>query len=474
VGATVTDTPKKSSGTLAPDVLLKHWQFVRGELKGEYGEAAFNSWLKPVEFVSYRDGRVLLSAPTRFMRDWVRSHYASRVTELWQQAVSQVQSVEVHVAPRGASTIAAPVRRPAQPGGSDGAEPASGESTRREGEFGAPLDARFTFDSFIVGKSNELAHAAARRVAESAMVKFNPLFLYGGVGLGKTHLMHAIAWHIREKSPERKVIYMSAEKFMYQFIRALRYKDTMAFKQQFRSVDILMIDDVQFIAHKDTTQEEFFHTFNALVDHNRQVIISADRSPSDLEGIEDRIKSRLGWGLVADIHPTDYELRLGILQSKAERADADVPVRVLEFLAHRITSNVRELEGALNRVTAYASLTGRPVTMEMTQEVLTDLLRANDRRVSIEDIQRHVADYFNLRLSDMLSARRSRAVARPRQIAMYLAKQLTTRSLPEIGRKFGGRDHTTVMHAVKRINELRQIDSSLEDDIQHLARMLEG
>ena len=471
----MSDTPKKSSGTAAPEVLLKHWQFVRGELKGEYGEAAFNSWLKPVEFVSYRDGRVLLSAPTRFMRDWVRSHYASRITELWQQAMREVQSVEIHVAPRGASTIAAPVRRSAAASASaEGTEGSAPGAAKKDNEFGAPLDARFTFDSFIVGKSNELAHAAARRVAESGTVKFNPLFLYGGVGLGKTHLMHAIAWHIREKSPERKVIYMSAEKFMYQFIRALRYKDTMAFKQQFRSVDVLMIDDVQFIAHKDTTQEEFFHTFNALVDHNRQVIISADRSPSDLEGIEERIKSRLGWGLVADIHPTDYELRLGILQAKSERADADVPVRVLEFLAHRITSNVRELEGALNRVTAYASLTGRPVTMEMTQEVLTDLLRANDRRVSIEDIQRHVADYFNLRLSDMLSARRSRAVARPRQIAMYLAKQLTTRSLPEIGRKFGGRDHTTVMHAVKRIAELRQIDSSLEDDLQHLSRMLEG
>jgi len=473
MGATVSEGSNKGTGPVPPDVLLKHWQAVRGELKGEYGEAAFNSWLKPVEFVSYRDGRVLLSAPTRFMRDWVRSHYADRMTELWHETMSQAQSVEIHVAPRGAGTIAAPVRRPQSGNGARAPESSAGPA-KKDGEFGAPLDARFTFDSFIVGKSNELAHAAARRVAESSTVKFNPLFLYGGVGLGKTHLMHAIAWHIRESSPDRKVIYMSAEKFMYQFIRALRYKDTMAFKQQFRSVDVLMIDDVQFIAHKDTTQEEFFHTFNALVDHNRQVIISADRSPSDLEGIEERIKSRLGWGLVADIHPTDYELRLGILQSKAERADADVPERVLEFLAHRITSNVRELEGALNRVTAYASLTGRSVTMEMTQEVLTDLLRANDRRVSIEDIQRHVADYFNLRLSDMLSARRSRAVARPRQIAMYLAKQLTTRSLPEIGRKFGGRDHTTVMHAVKRITELRQIDSSLEDDLQHLSRMLEG
>jgi len=470
----VNEGSKKVMATVSPDILLRHWQAVRSELKGEYGEAAFNSWLKPVEFVSFRDGRVLLSAPTRFMRDWVRSHYADRMTDLWHQAMSHAQSVEIHVAPRGAGSISAPVKKTSSASGSSTATDASVDPARRDGEFGAPLDARFTFESFIVGKSNELAHAAAHRVAESAAVKFNPLFLYGGVGLGKTHLMHAIAWHIREQSPERKVIYMSAEKFMYQFIRALRYKDTMAFKQQFRSVDVLMIDDVQFIAHKDTTQEEFFHTFNALVDHNRQVIISADRSPSDLEGIEERIKSRLGWGLVADIHPTDYELRLGILQSKAERTDGEVPERVLEFLAHRITSNVRELEGALNRVTAYASLTGRPVTLEMTQEVLTDLLRANDRRVSIEDIQRHVADYFNLRLSDMLSARRSRAVARPRQIAMYLAKQLTTRSLPEIGRKFGGRDHTTVMHAVKRIAELRQIDSSLEDDLQHLSRVLEG
>ncbi len=353
----MTGAPGKTSGTVPPEVLLKHWQSVRSELKGEYGEAAFNSWLKPVEFVSYRDGRVLLSAPTRFMRDWVRSHYADRMTELWHQAMSQAQSVEIHVAPRGAPTISAPVRRTPQAGaGSSSAETAA--RCRQEGQrirraLGRALHLR-ELHRRQVERAGPCGAPAVWRKA--ATVKFNPLFLYGGVGLGKTHLMHAIAWHIREKSPDRKVIYMSAEKFMYQFIRALRYKDTMAFKQQFRSVDVLMIDDVQFIAHKDTTQEEFFHTFNALVDHNRQVIISADRSPSDLEGIEERIKSRLGWGLVADIHPTDYELRLGILQSKAERADADVPERVLEFLAHRITSNVRELEGALNRVTAYASL----------------------------------------------------------------------------------------------------------------------
>ena len=319
-----------------------------------------------------------------------------------------------------------------------------------------------------------MAFAAARRVAEAESVPFNPLFLYGGVGLGKTHLMHAIASHIRKTTPERRVIYLSAEKFMYQFIRAMRFKDTMAFKEQFRSVDVLMIDDVQFFSGKDNTQEEFFHTFNALVDHNRQVIISADKSPNDLEGMEDRMKSRLGWGLVADIHPTIYELRLGILQSKAEQMNFDIPPKVLEFLAHRITSNVRELEGALNRLVAYAKLVGRPIALDNTQEVLQDILRANDRKVTIEEIQKRVAEHYNIRLGEMFSARRSRAIARPRQVAMYLSKQLTERSLPEIGRKFGGRDHTTVMHAVRKIDELCALDSSFSEDVELLRRMLEG
>ena len=336
------------------------------------------------------------------------------------------------------------------------------------------LDARFTFSNFVVGRPNELAHAAARRVADSKDVHFNPLFLYGGVGLGKTHLMHAIAWHIRRRFPERRVLYMSAEKFMYQFIRALRFKTMMDFKELFRSVDVLMVDDIQFIAGKDSTQEEFFHTFNALVDQNRQIVVSADKSPSDLEGMEERVKSRLGWGLVADLHPTDYELRLGILQSKAEQLSADVAPKVLEFLAHKITSNIRELEGALNRLVAHATLVGRPITLETTQDVLHDLLRANDRRVTIEEIQKRVAEHFNIRLADMHSARRARAVARPRQVAMYLSKQLTSRSLPEIGRKFGGRDHTTVMHAVRRVEELRAGDGSFSEDIELLRRMLES
>jgi chromosomal replication initiator protein len=345
--------------------------------------------------------------------------------------------------------------------------------------LGAPLDPNLSFDNFVVGASNELAYAAAKRIAEADKVSFNPLFLYGGVGLGKTHLMHAIALEIKKNWPERKVLYLSAEKFMYQFIRALRFKDTMSFKQQFRSVDVLMVDDIQFIAGKDSTQEEFFHTFNTLIDHNHQVIISADRSPVDLDGIEERIRSRLGWGLVTDIHPSDYELRLGILQSKAEAHLEENPGLIindnmLEFLAQKIDSNIRVLEGALNRVIAYSSFVGRPLTIDMAQEVLKDLIRASQRRITIDDIQRKVADYYNLRLSDLLSARRSRQIARPRQVAMYLSKILTTRSLPEIGRKFGGRDHTTVIHAVKRIEGLRDSDSAIQEEVDLLTRSLES
>ena len=301
---------------------------------------------------------------------------------------------------------------------------------------------------------------------------FNPLFLYGGVGLGKTHLMHAIAWHVRDHAPARKVIYLSAEKFMYQFIRALRFRSTMDFKEQFRSVDLLMIDDVQFISGKDSTQEEFFHTFNALVDQNRQIVISADKSPSDLEGLEERMRSRLGWGLVADLHPTTYELRLGILESKAEQMGLEIPQKVMEFLAHKITSNVRELEGALNRIGAHTQLVRRDLTLEVAHELLRDLLRASERRVTIDEIQRRVAEHFNIKLVEMTSSRRARIVARPRQVAMYLAKQLTQRSLPEIGRKFGGRDHTTVMHAVRKIEELTLSDRALAEDVDVLQRML--
>ena len=454
--------------------LTAQWARVRARLRAEIGEATFRSLLKPLTLEELKDGEIFLSVPTRFMRDWIEAQYGERLLALWSKENSDVTRVDVAIAgPAEAATLAANAE-PANAWTSQrGPDVARGGRGNGDG-ISAPLDPRFTFSNFIVGKPNELAFAAARRVAEAVSAPFNPLFLYGGVGLGKTHLMHAIAWQIRSKSPERSIIYMSAEKFMYQFIRALRYKDTMAFKEQFRSVDILMIDDVQFISGKDNTQEEFFHTFNALVDQNRQVVISADKSPTDLEGIEERMKSRLGWGLVADIHPTTYELRLGILQSKAEQLSANMPPKVMEYLAHKITSNVRELEGALNRIVAYANLVGRAVTLESTQEVLHDLLRANDRRVTIEEIQKRVAEHYNVRLSEMHSARRARAVARPRQVAMYLAKQLTSRSLPEIGRKFGGRDHTTVMHAVRKIDELRVGDNEFAEDVELLRRMLEG
>ena len=286
--------------------------------------------------------------------------------------------------------------------------------------------------------------------------------------------MHAIAHEIKRRNPLRRVIYLSAEKFMYHFIKALRFKDTVAFKEQFRTVDVLMIDDVQFISGKESTQEEFFHTFNALVDQNKQLIISADKSPQDLEGIEERMRSRLGWGLVADIHPLTYELRLSILQAKEERLDVDIPENVLEFLAHKITTNVRELEGALNRIAAFSSLVGRQINIEMTHDLLRDLLKSSQRKVNIEQIQKKVSEHFNVKITDMSSARRSRTVVRPRQIAMYLSKNLTSRSLPEIGRRFGNRDHTTVIHAVKKVEELRNLDVSFDEDVELLIRMLES
>ncbi|MCC7017577.1 MAG: chromosomal replication initiator protein DnaA [Rhodospirillales bacterium] len=458
------------------------WRDICARLRGEVGDTAWQSWLKPMAVKFFEDGRVRFSVPTRFMRDWVLDNYADRIAKLWREVNPAVLGLDVLVQ---AERTATPARPPAAAdgprSGAGAGSPsvvgaASAPAARAAAHsLSAPLDPRNTFDAFVVGKPNEFAWAAAKRVAEATKAPpFNPLFLYGGVGLGKTHLMHAIAWYIRTHQPKRNVLYMSAEKFMYRFIRALREQNTVDFKEQFRSVDVLMIDDVQFIAGKDSTQEEFFHTFNALVDQGRQIVISADKSPSDLEGMEERLISRLNCGLVADIHATTYELRLGILESKAEQLGGAVPHKVLEFLAHRITSNVRELEGALNRVVAQSQLVGREISLETAQDYLKDLLRANDRRVTIEDIQKRVAAHFNVRLADMFSERRSRSVARPRQIAMYLAKQLTQRSLPEIGRKFGGRDHTTVMHAVRKVEELRTQDQAFAEDVDMLRRMLEG
>lgn len=446
--------------------IMKLWNKVHNDMRGEFGEAIFRSWLKPLTLQAFYHGTMEVSVPTRFMRDWIQNHYAERILAMCSEASEEVKRLQIVVV-QNAIIDDEPAEKEA---------PSKANENKKIdiSEVSSPLDERFTFDTFVVGKPNALAHAAARRVVESMAVPFNPLFIYGGVGLGKTHLMHAIAHAIQDQWPEKTVMYLSAEKFMYQFVKALRSDSTMAFKEQFRSVDVLMIDDIQFIAGKESTQEEFFHTFNALVDQNKQIIISADKAPSDLAGVDERLRSRLAWGLVADIHPTTYDLRLGILQAKRAQLDADVPDSVLEFLALKVTSNIRELEGALNRIVAHADVSKQEVTLESTQDVLQDLLRAHDRRITIDEIQRKVAEHYNLRLTDMHSSRRARNVARPRQVAMYLAKQLTARSLPEIGRKFGGRDHTTVMHAVRKVEELMEEDAQIAQDVDVVRRALTG
>ncbi|HIP23502.1 MAG TPA: chromosomal replication initiator protein DnaA [Rhodobacteraceae bacterium] len=443
------------------------WGRMRTELRASIGVDAFNNWIEPLELLGVEAGIARFSVPTNFMGNWVQRNYADPILHLFK-----AEGVEIgRLAFEAPSQSAAPAaERPAAKPAPKPAEPRLASS---------PLDSRFTFDQFVVGTPNELAHAAARRVAEGGDVTFNPLFLYGGVGLGKTHLMHAIAHEVRATRPDARVLYLSAEQFMFRFVQALRFKDMHSFKEQFRSVDMLMVDDLQFIAGKNSTQDEFFHTFNALIEQGKQIVISADRSPGEIEGLEERIRSRLQWGLVVDLHPTNYELRLGILHAKAEaQAKANptvgLDVKVLEFLAHRISSNVRVLEGALTRLFAFGSLVGRDITMDMAQESLADLLRQSDRKVTIDEIQRKVAEHYNLRISDLLSPRRARAVARPRQVAMFLSKSLTAKSLPEIGRKFGGRDHTTVIHAVKRVEEMKLTDSQIADDVELLRRMLEA
>src|SRR6056297_470566 len=461
----------------------EHWGQIREELLTTVGRNNYVNWIEPLEFSDLKDGVATFFVPTHFMGNWVSRNFGDHIHQVLLKANQKVSRVAFAVASERAIKVkvaaAATADTSVEPAPAARPKEAAPPSRDDVDLPGAPLDPRFTFDSFVVGKPNELAHAAARRVAEGGTVTFNPLFLYGGVGLGKTHLMHAIAWQLQKQSADLKVVYLSAEQFMYRFVQALRDKDMMTFKQLFRSVDVLMVDDVQFIAGKDATQEEFFHTFNALVDQNKQIIVSSDRAPSEISGIEDRIVSRLQSGLVVDLHPTNYELRLGILQSKSEQFAKTYPGLkladgVLEFLAHRISSNVRVLEGALTRLFAFASLVGHEISLELAQDCLADILRASERKVSIEEIQRQVSEHYNIRLSDMIGPKRLRAFARPRQVAMYLCKQMTSRSLPEIGRRFGGRDHTTVMHGVRRIEELRNQDDQIAEDIEILRRTLQG
>lgn len=448
------------------------WGRIRQNLLKTVGRNNYTNWIEPLEFSALDNGVATFFVPTSFMGNWVSRNFGENILLELRKAGEKVSRIEFSVPSTGIAKPS-PKRKPAPP------NPLLSGNGSNDDLPGASLDTRFTFDTFVVGKPNELAHAASKRVAEGGVVTFNPLFLYGGVGLGKTHLMHAIAWEMKNRSPELRVVYLSAEQFMYRFVQALRDKDMISFKQLFRSVDVLMVDDVQFIARKDATQEEFFHTFNALVDQNKQIIISSDRAPTEIDGIEERIVSRMQSGLVVDLHPTNYELRLGILQQKVEQFSAQFPNLnmqdgVLEFLAHRISTNVRVLEGALMRLFAFGSLVGREITLELTQDCLADVLRHSDRKITVEEIQRKVSDHFNIRLSDLIGPKRVRTFARPRQIAMYLSKKMTSRSLPEIGRRFGGRDHTTVMHGVRKIEELKQQDSQIADDLELLRRSLEA
>ncbi|WP_174284735.1 chromosomal replication initiator protein DnaA [Sphingomonas bacterium] len=446
------------------------WARVRQNLRESAGARLFDQWLKPITLVAHDDpDTVRLALPSAFVTNWVRSHYADRLTLEFKALMPRVRSVSIETRAAGDApvTIAAPVADPSPATVADAPRATAAERPS--------LDPRFTFDRFVVDSSNMVAFNAARALAEPGAPRFSPLFLHAGTGQGKTHLMHAIGHAYLARHPQAHVICMSAERFMYDFVQAMRARDTFAFKQRLRGADLLLIDDLQFIAGKDSTQEEFFHTINEVMGANKRLVISADRCPQALDGVEARIVGRMAAGLVADIKAPALPLRRAILDRKLiDVPGARVPPDVLDLLAHRIHANIRELEGALNRVIAYAQLTGQAIDMDFAVATLGDVLRGAQRRVTIDEIQKLVSQHFELKPLDLVSARRARAVARPRQIAMYLAKRLTTRSLPEIGRKFGGRDHSTVIHAVKRIEELRDTDRDVDDAVRVLMRELEG
>ena len=444
------------------------WESIRAGLRRDLGARTYDGWLKPAEIGEFNadSGELAISMPSQFMADWVRSHFGDRLNLAWRATLPLVREVRIVAAADAPkpSPLLILEEIPAAP------EPALARDPN------APnFDARYRFETFIIGKANEVAAAAAKTLATADNVAFNPLFIHGGTGRGKTHLLHAVGQAFLSARPTARVVSMSAEKFMVEFVRAIRENDTIGFKGRLRSADLLLIDDVQFIAGKDSTQEEFFHTMNEIITAGRRLVITSDRAPQDLDGIAPRILSRLSWGLVADINPADYELRLNIIESKLTSLPGVVmPRGVVEFLARRLTASIRELEGALNRIAAYAVMTGRAIDIAFVEEVLANVLRANQRRISIDEIQTQVAEHYRIRKAEMTSARRAREVARPRQVAMYLSKQLTPKSLPDIGRRFGGRDHTTVIHAVKQIEKLRACDPEIDAAVRLLTRQLEG
>jgi len=468
------------------------WSRVKGRLRSSVGEDVYTSWFARMDLEGVQEESVRLSVPTRFLKSWIQAHYAERVLTCWQAEMPEVHRIDLTV--RTAMRSAAPAAKEAAPAlearrverleGRAAIELRSIATTPvsagHDALGGSPLDPRLTFASFVVGRSNTLAHAAARQVVEGRRgdpVMFNPLHIHAGVGLGKTHLLQAVTW-AGNAAGERKVLYLTAEKFMYGFVAALKTQTALAFKEALRGIDVLVIDDLQFLQGK-STQAEFCHTLNALIDAGRQVVIAADRPPSDLESLDDRVRSRLAGGLVVEMGSLGEELRLGILKSRVaaarvHHASFDVPDPVLDYLARAITHNGRDLEGAINRLLAHSKLNAQPVTLDMAEREVRDLIRPQEpKRIKIEDIQRVVARQYNVSRSDLLSSRRTANVVRPRQVAMYLAKTLTLRSLPEIGRRFGGRDHTTVLHAVRKIEALVAKDNALSEEVESLKRQLQ-
>ena len=448
---------------------ISYWPLVQTALMNQVGAGAYKNWIAPLDLTSVNDDVAQLEVPTNYIGDYVQRSYGDQLLRELAKHQPDVRRLQFITNTKSKRTA-------------DGTDRTDNQHTppqavAQKPRAGAALNPRFRFENFVIGASNELAYAAARRVIEGEELAFNPLFLHSATGLGKTHLMHAIAWDILAQKPHAKVLYLTAEQFMFSFVQALRSKDTHNFKEMFRKVDILMVDDVQFIVGKESTQEEFFHTFNAVVDQGKQIILAGNRSPFDMDGLDERIKSRMQMGLVVDIQPADYELRLAILRAKMQEhsrnyADVSFEDGVLEFIAQRISSNTRVLEGALARLFAFGSLIKRPISIETCNERLGDILRASDREVSIDDIMHSIGQHYSVSISDLISPRRSRSIARPRQIAMFLCKEMTSKSLPEIGHRFGKRDHTTVIHAIKKVEALLKQDQQTAKDMQHLKQIL--
>ena len=452
--------------------LMAQWQNVCRKIMDESSDTVLNGWLSEITPQMTSEGEVCLSVPTRFMQEWIQAKsYDRLICSLWQNENPQLEKVLI----RTKTPVTDPVCSADEKADTFKSSVNLNETPAVSYDLSETgLDPDFTFDNYIVGKSNEFAVAVAKRVSGMLDGSLNPMYVYSSVGQGKTHLMHAMAWDIKKNFPEKRILYVSAEKFMYQFVQSLKKDDTISFRELFRNVDVLIIDDVQFICGKHGTQEEFFHTFNALIEQGKQIIMCSDSTPLALQGLEERLRSRIAQGLVVDILPTTYEMRLGILEVKAQQMGVQVPFDVIEFLSEKITTNVRELEGALRKVVASAQLLGTPITLSTTQMILRDLMDSYQKEVTIAEIQKQTADYFNLNVSDLTSVRRDRKIARPRQVAMYLAKQHTKSPLTVIGSSIGGRNHATVLHSCKAVADMMDTDKQFKAQIDEIERLVLG